>query len=63
MTADDPRKAPARERFVSTMRTAFDLSPEPVAYQGAHLPAYDLLAQGLAPGEPDFPALAEHTLS
>jgi pimeloyl-ACP methyl ester carboxylesterase len=42
MRPDDPRKLGARTRFVQTMRTLFDVSPEAVPYAGSALPALDL---------------------
>ncbi|NDR54640.1 alpha/beta fold hydrolase [Actinomyces sp. 565] len=51
MAGDDPRRLPTRRRFVSTMQHLFALSPVRVSCDGADLPAYDLPAQGLAPGE------------
>jgi pimeloyl-ACP methyl ester carboxylesterase len=42
MSPDDPRKLGARTRFVQTMRTLYDVSPEAVPYAGSALPALDL---------------------
>ncbi|MDT7731532.1 MAG: hypothetical protein QOK45_1785 [Mycobacterium sp.] len=42
MRPDDPRKLGARTRFVQTMRTLYDVSPEAVPYAGSALPALDL---------------------
>src|SRR5258705_1368041 len=42
MRPDDPRKLGARTRFVQTMRTLYDVSPEAVPYAGSALPAGDL---------------------
>lgn len=51
MAGDDPRRLPIRERFVDFMRQRFSLYPVNVSRDGAVVPAYDLPAQGLAPGE------------
>ena len=53
MTDDDPRRASARAHFVEAMREIFDVQPALVPFKGAHLPAYDLPAEGAesdAPG-------------
>jgi pimeloyl-ACP methyl ester carboxylesterase len=42
MRPDDPRKVGARTRFVQTMRTLYDVSPQEVPYAGSALPALDL---------------------
>lgn len=42
MRPDDPRKLGARTRFVQTMRTLYDVSPDEVPYAGSSLPAVDL---------------------
>ncbi|MDT5172924.1 MAG: hypothetical protein QOG37_175 [Mycobacterium sp.] len=42
MAPDDSRKAPARRRFVETMRGLYDVSPEPVPYENGWLPTLDL---------------------
>ncbi|MBO0809509.1 MAG: alpha/beta fold hydrolase [Actinobacteria bacterium] len=46
----DPRRGPARARFLDGIRSAYDLWPVPVRYDGATLPAYDLAPPGKALG-------------
>ncbi|WP_330251965.1 alpha/beta hydrolase [Nocardia sp. NBC_00565] len=50
MPVDDPRRAPARTRFVRAMRDLYQLSPVDVPYGAAALPTYDLRPEGLARG-------------
>ena len=42
MRPDDPRREGARSRFVQTMRTLYDVTPDQVPYAGSALPAFDL---------------------
>jgi pimeloyl-ACP methyl ester carboxylesterase len=42
MGPDDPRRQSARTRFVQTMRTLYDVTPDGVPYAGSTLPAFDL---------------------
>jgi pimeloyl-ACP methyl ester carboxylesterase len=42
MTAIDPRRPAARARFLQTMRTIYDVTPEFVPFRSGSLPAYDL---------------------
>lgn len=70
MHPDDARRGPARDRFVRAMREIYEAHPEPVPYQGGHLPAYDLAPDGPTRGtivvfggfdeyiEENFPLLA-----
>jgi pimeloyl-ACP methyl ester carboxylesterase len=50
MVPDDPRRAPARERFLAAMRAAYGFEPDAVAYAGTTLPAYDLRPPSAAAG-------------
>jgi pimeloyl-ACP methyl ester carboxylesterase len=45
MRPDDPRRPGARNRFVQTMRTLYDVLPDEVPYHGSSLPAFDLHPQ------------------
>jgi pimeloyl-ACP methyl ester carboxylesterase len=45
MTADDPRRDAARDRFLQTMRTLYDVAPEHIPFGSGALPAYDLRPQ------------------
>jgi pimeloyl-ACP methyl ester carboxylesterase len=45
MTTDDPRRAAARDRFLHTMRTTYDVAPEYIPFDTGALPAYDLRPQ------------------
>jgi pimeloyl-ACP methyl ester carboxylesterase len=45
MRPDDPRRPGARTRFVQTMRTLYDVTPDEVPYAGSTLPAFDLRPQ------------------
>jgi pimeloyl-ACP methyl ester carboxylesterase len=42
MTPDDPRRPATRDRFLSTMRSLYEVFPDLVPYENAALPAYDL---------------------
>jgi pimeloyl-ACP methyl ester carboxylesterase len=42
MNPEDPRKLGARTRFVQTMRSLYDVTPDAVPYAGSSLPALDL---------------------
>ena len=42
MTASDPRRPAARARFLETMRTIYDATPEFVPFGSGSMPAYDL---------------------
>jgi pimeloyl-ACP methyl ester carboxylesterase len=42
MRPDDPRRDGTRTRFVQTMRTLYDVTPDAVPYSGSTLPAFDL---------------------
>jgi len=42
MAASDPRRPPARARFLDTMRTIYDVAPELVPFRSGSMPAYDL---------------------
>ena len=42
MSPDDPRRDGARTRFVQTLRTLYDVTPDAVPYAGSTLPAIDL---------------------
>ncbi|MCW2651546.1 MAG: hypothetical protein QOE41_1383 [Mycobacterium sp.] len=42
MTTEDPRREPARARFLHDMRELYQLQPVPVDYGHTTLPAYDL---------------------
>jgi pimeloyl-ACP methyl ester carboxylesterase len=46
MRPDDPRRRATRTRFVQTMRTLYDVTPDDVPYAGSALPAFDLRPHG-----------------
>lgn len=50
MPVDDPRRAPARDRFVGAMRDLYQLSPVDVAYGAAALPTYEVRPEGPSQG-------------
>jgi pimeloyl-ACP methyl ester carboxylesterase len=52
MTPDDPRKAPARARFVECLRDVYEVSPDRVAYESGWLPTYDLRPEQTPTGPP-----------
>jgi pimeloyl-ACP methyl ester carboxylesterase len=45
MRPDDARRPATRTRFLQTMRTLYDVTPDQVPYAGAVLPAFDLRPQ------------------
>jgi pimeloyl-ACP methyl ester carboxylesterase len=45
MRPDDPRRPATRARFLQTMRTLYDVTPDQVPFAGAVLPAFDLRPQ------------------
>src|ERR1700760_1914761 len=45
MRPDDPRRPGARTRFLQTMRTLYDVTPDEVPYAGSVLPAFDFRPQ------------------
>jgi pimeloyl-ACP methyl ester carboxylesterase len=42
MSATDPRRPAARTRFLTALRTIYDVSPELIAFGSGFMPAYDL---------------------
>jgi pimeloyl-ACP methyl ester carboxylesterase len=52
MAPDDRRKAPARARFVETMRDLYEVRPERVPYENGWLPTYDLSPEQTPKGPP-----------
>ncbi|MEV0555113.1 alpha/beta fold hydrolase [Streptomyces sp. NPDC050597] len=50
MTPGDPRRGPARSRFLHDMGRVYDLHPVHIPYQDGALPAYDLPSRGAARG-------------
>ncbi|WP_433757682.1 alpha/beta fold hydrolase [Nocardia sp. CA-135398] len=50
MPVDDPRRAPARRRFVDAMRDLYQLYPVDVSYGASALPTYEVRPEGLSHG-------------
>ena len=42
LSATDPRRPAARERFLRAMRTAYDVTPDLIPFGSGSMPAYDL---------------------
>jgi pimeloyl-ACP methyl ester carboxylesterase len=52
MAPDDPRKAPARTRFVESMRDLYEVTLDRVTYQNGWLPRFDLHPEQAPKGPP-----------